>query len=600
MKRLAFLCLALFAIVGIFIVTAPSLVSIEVVRRSITYEIAGWGGRALSFEGTPSVAFRPYLTVTFPNVRIVSARSGETLVAMDQLSAQIPLVPLVFGGRIEPSAFRFEHPRFRFAVDAAGQVDWTLPYGLDATTRVEKLEIDDGEIEYRDASGRVVSVQDINASLRWPDPAGPASLQARATWHGEAGEVSATIGSLRDFFEGRATALQLALTSTPLRAAYNGQIQQIEGLTVGGDLTVNAPSIHALSRMAGWELADRDAYGAVSLHSSLSLVRGMATLADAKLAIDGNDGEGALALDLAAATPSLQATLGFDDFEVSPFVELVSDTVGAARKAPEEPLDLSPIGLVDLDIRVSTERLLHRGQTIGRFAGSAALRDRRLDIAIGDLRLFDSRISANISAETQEGVPAATLRGRFEALKLDALPEDLAILPMTGTASGTLNLAAAGKTWNEIMEALSGTGSLQIENGAISGLNLAVLSRGWTDPAVARAAMKTGSTPFEKAVGDFTVENGVLTVQQANATGKGFEIDLSGSAPLQGPASLGGEIRFDAPTSAEAVAPIPYRIETEGGATSFEPELRPSQRSESGTGRRPIRRLADRVLHFFR
>jgi len=165
MKRLALLSALMAALVGLFVVTAPGLVSIEVVRRSIAHEIAGWGGRALAFEGAPTVAFRPYLTVTFPRATIVSARTGDVLVSMDQLSAQIPLLPLIFGGNIEPTAFDFRRPDFHFSVDAGGQLNWTLPNGLDATTRVERIRIRDGAIHFRDASGRAIDLAAVDAAL---------------------------------------------------------------------------------------------------------------------------------------------------------------------------------------------------------------------------------------------------------------------------------------------------------------------------------------------------------------------------------------------------------------------------------------------------
>ncbi len=116
--------LALVVVLGVaFVLFAPRLVSIEVVRRSMSREIAGWSGRSMTFEGTPEVAFTPFLTVTFPKARIESARDGTLLVDMDALRAQVPLLPLIFRGRIEPSAFTFRKPHFRVNRAADGTMN---------------------------------------------------------------------------------------------------------------------------------------------------------------------------------------------------------------------------------------------------------------------------------------------------------------------------------------------------------------------------------------------------------------------------------------------------------------------------------------------
>lgn len=331
MKRLAFLSIILAVLVGVFIVTAPSLVSIEVVRRSITYEIAGWGGRALTFEGTPTVAFRPYLTVGFPKARIVSIQTGETLVTTEMLSAQIPLIPLIFQGRIEPSAFDLRTPVFHFMTDAEGRPNWTLPYGLDATTRVQRLSLTDGTIHYANVAGRTVEIDHVDALLKWPDPSGPASLSGKATWQGTPGTFSLTIGSLLDFFEQRPTALQLAVDAEPVQAAFNGQVQQLDQPTATGDVSIQTPALHELARLLGWHLPDHAAFGAAALQGAVSLARGIATLPDAKLSIDGSDGEGGLSFDFTNARPSAQATLAFDDLDITPYVGLAMDALRAAR-----------------------------------------------------------------------------------------------------------------------------------------------------------------------------------------------------------------------------------------------------------------------------
>ncbi|MCX5513232.1 hypothetical protein C3941_00865 [Kaistia algarum] len=599
MKRLASLSIALVVLVGAFIITAPSLVSIEVVRRSLAYEIAGWGGSALTFEGTPTVAFRPYLTVTFPKARIASSRNGETLVSMDQLSAQVPLLPLLFQGRIEPSAFDFRKPEFHFESDAAGRPNWTLPYGLDSTSRVSRLTVTGGSIHYRAADGRVVDIGDVDAVLRWPSVAGAASFEGSASWRGQSGDFSASIGSLRDFFGGQPTALQFALASTPLRTTFNGQVQSVDGLTANGEISAETPSIRQLGDIFGWKLSEHTAYGAASLRTSLSFARGVATMADAALSIDGSDGEGALALDLTGPRPSLQATLAFDDFEAAPLVELASSFVRDVRATPDAPIDPAPMRWVDFDMRLSTERLLYSGSNIGRVAGSAALRDGRLDIALADMRLFDGRLSGNVTADASGPRPSAALRLRLDSLPLKSLPNDwLPLLSARGTAEGTLNLEAAGNHWSEFSASLSGDGDLVITDGGLDGVDLTALRNGWGSADTTARAAISGSTRFSTASCAVTIRGDVARVDQAEATGSDFKVSLAGAAALADSGyDLRGEIRFGTATGS-AAEPVPFTVHGDGkGAPIFAPDPAPMRRSEQGSAGdvAPVR-LTDRIV----
>ena len=180
MKRLAVFLAGLLVLVGAFFILAPRLVSIEGVRRSLAHEIAGWSGRALAFDGTPTISFTPYLTVTFPHAVIGSKTGLEPLVVMESLSAEIPILPLLFQGQLEPSAFDFRKPVFHFAVDARGTPNWTLPEGLDATSRVGRLTIIDGTIGYDDQLGRKVDISGIDPSYAGRGrPRLPASRAAR-------------------------------------------------------------------------------------------------------------------------------------------------------------------------------------------------------------------------------------------------------------------------------------------------------------------------------------------------------------------------------------------------------------------------------------
>ncbi|MBN9000112.1 MAG: hypothetical protein J0H54_12220 [Rhizobiales bacterium] len=558
------------ALVGLFVVTAPGLVSIEVVRRSIAHEIAGWGGRALAFEGAPTVAFRPYLTVTFPRATIVSARTGDVLVSMDQLSAQIPLLPLIFGGNIEPTAFDFRRPDFHFSVDAGGQLNWTLPNGLDATTRVERIRIRDGAIHFRDASGRAIDLAAVDARLNWPGSSGAASLRGSAGWRGQTGNFSIEIGSLRDFFDGQSSTLDLSLASGALKAAFTGQFQQLDGLVANGDLWAEVPSIRELAGVFGWQLADRDAFGKAALRGSMAFSRGVARLADAAVSIDGNDGEGVVALDMSAPRPAVQATLAFDDLELAPFVDLAAAEAGKAREHPTEAIDVSAFSAVDLDTRISADRVAYRALPIGRLAATAALRAGRLDLALGDMRLFDGRFSASLTADTAGLIPSARLAVRFDGLPLRSLPPGASPFGGQGTAKGDIRIDVSGIRWIDVAERFAGKGRITVDGGSLGGLDLAALKRSLADPLANDARIHSRATAFDTASIAFRFGTGPVRIDAATITGKDYSIGFTGTAPTADTSGydLAGTIEF--PDGAGGSQSAAFIARGEGGLADMQ------------------------------
>ncbi|HWJ75817.1 MAG TPA: AsmA family protein [Kaistia sp.] len=535
-KRVAPLAVVLAMLGLAFVLLAPKLVSIEVVRRSMSREIAGWSGRSMTFEGTPQVAFTPYLTVTFPKVRISSARDETTLVEMDQLRAQVPILPLFFRGRIEPSSFSFLRPRFHLAVDAAGVPNWDVPSALDASSPLRQLIVTGGSIDYRDGAGRALTVENIDAVLDLPDPQKLASVQGRASWQGKMVSFYASLNSIRALFDGKAADVRFAIESEPLRASFDGSLRRLDGLAANGQLSLSTPSLTGLAELFAIPTGRLPRFGDASISSTADFVRGTLTLGDAALTVDGNQGVGALSLALGAARPSIQATLAFDLLDITNYARAVRSVLGASRIAPDEPLGWPRLDGFNADLRLSADQLRLGGETAGRMAASLAVRDGRLDVAIGDLQLYGGRLTASLSAETLATAPSASLQARIDQLPLKAALSDLAgISAIDGTAGGTLSLQGRGASWNELVASLVGRGSVSIASGTIGGISLDVLSRSTAAPQSLEPRLFNGKTSFSNAKGDITVAGGVVSAPNIAITGTDYTIDMAAEARIGAP-----------------------------------------------------------------
>jgi AsmA protein len=602
MKKILLAILTILVICVGFVLIAPKLVTIEAVRRSITREVAGWSGRALTYDGTPTVAFTPYPTVTFEKVQIGSGTGSQPLVVMESLQAELSLVSLLVG-HVRPSLLELENPVFHFAVDAKGTPNWTLPRSLRGGSELGRLIVHAGTVHYAASGKPEIVLSGVNADINWPDPAATASLKGSATWQDETIDFNGSIGTPLDFVAGNPTALRFAIASTPLRASFNGTVRNLVQPEAEGKLSVTTPSIRRLASFFDVPMGEGSTLGSASIESQASLALNTLTFSDAKISVDGNEGEGVLSLGFNKGRPAIQGTLAFESLDLSAYAEALASAVAAARAAPDQPFPVSALNEGDVDLRVSASQVLLGSARLGRTAASATIRDERLTLSVGEAQLYGGRLSASLSASLQDETASTSLQGRVDGLPVRAALSDLfGIGHIDGTGSGTVNLSAHGTSWNGLMASLSGSGRATIADGSFDGVNIGALSQKITADGTISGNLLGGSTKFTQADGDFTIDADQVTASSIVVKGGGYTIELSGEAPLQSPTlSARGDLVIERSTGATSTAiNVPFIV----GGSWDHPTLVPdfsglSRRSGSripGPAEGPVRTFARSFL----
>ena len=601
MKKILFALAAILIFCGAFVLLAPKLVTIEAVRRSLTREVAGWSGRALTYEGTPTVSFSPYPTVTFAKVRISSDKDRQPLAEMDSLSAELSFLPLLIG-RVRPSTLDLDHPVFRFMVDEKGVPNWSLPRSLRGDSELGRLVIRSGTFHFVSGDQKDIVLSGVDGTLDWPDPSAVASLKGSATWHGESFDFNGSIGTPLDLVNGKPTALRFAIASTPLRASFTGTVSNLSQPEGEGELSVTTPSIRRLAGIFAMPMGEGSTLGSASIESHANLAARTLTFSNAKISVDGNESEGALSMDFSRGRPAVQGTLAFESLDLSAYAEALASMVTAARATPDLPFPLGALDSNDLDLRVSAAQVLLGSARLGRTAASATIRDERFNLSIGEAQLYGGRLSASLSASLQDDAASASLQGRIDGLPVRAALSDLfGISQIDGTGSGTVSLSAHGTNWNGLMASLSGSGKATIADGSFDGVNIAALSQKITADGTMSGNLLGGSTKFTQADGTFTISADQVAAPSILVKGLGYEITLSGEAPLQGTSlSARGDLTIDRSTGTTST---PIRVPFVIGGNWEHPTLVPDF---SGLSRRgeadpqpavgPIRQFARSIL----
>lgn len=579
-RRLLIAALLVAGVAGAIVIATPLIITPAVVKERIADQITRWTGRAVAFKGEPKISVFPYLTVRIDDVTLANpdGMTGKPFIAMEALVARIELLPLLIG-RTEVAEFRMMAPEVNLTVQKDGKANWVLSEGA-VGTQAEKSDRDDaaipsgepdysdialgrfvmknGTIRYHDErSGRRDSLAAVNADFGWPSTSAAASGSGSFDWRGGTVEFRSTVEAPMALLAGGASALRLALTSTALRASFDGTAITTDGLQADGEATVTTPSVRSVVAWLGTPMGEGSILGAGSISGHVSWIAPTLSFSDATIELDGNTAEGALSASFAETRPEIQGTLALEQLDLSAYFEALR----AAFVAAEGPIAL-PLRLADLDLRLSSSEVVIGEMQIGRAAAAASVKDGRLTLDIGEAQIYDGHAEADIGLEMKGGVLSATAHARF-----DSIPAGTALIAaagsgaLQGTGSGTVNVAADGRSWAEIMRTLSGTAKVEIANATLAGLDIGRLAALRKDPQA--MSEPSGSTAFTTIALTLGFAGGRLTTANLRAAGDGFGIDLDGSVGVfDGAVAAKGTLTTVRPVGVDPAAPsdVPFAI----------------------------------------
>jgi AsmA protein len=344
--------------------------------------------------------------------------------------------------------------------------------------------------------------------------------------------------------------------------------------------------VPSLARFAAWTGApfgDGRLVGAGSIAGRMSLAAGMLNLGEATVDFDGNAGEGALTATMIDGKPSLQGTLDFARFDLTPYLAAVSDAVDADGAWLGTPIRLPLLDAAHVDLRLSAGQAVAGATEIGPVAASLLVKQGKLLVDVGEAHLGGGLVEASVSAE----MVGSGLAGKI-SIKIENLPAQTAvglfgIAGVTGIASATVDLAGTGVTWGDLFEDLAGAASVNLVEGTVDGFDLKLLPQMVADPS---AVPEGGSTSFAVASGTFAVGDGVVATQDLTADGPAFELALTGRAWVAAPAI---EARGVLTVLGEPPQEVPFLVNGTWRAPRVLPDLGgPLPRDDGGRADSPL------------
>ena len=522
----AVLVLAVLAVIAVLMIPA------ERVADAAARQFTQLTGRQLQIDGSVRPSFWPDLGVRTGPVTIANADWSDAgpMLQADSLQIGVNLAGLL-GGDVHVTGLQATNPHLILERAADGRENWVFggssggsvtpdTPGVDAPFSFDRLEVKGGTLTVIDhAADQRWTIEGLDLDASSPSWTGPVRLTAAGRMNGQDVTIDATAGIFSDLVNGRVVPMTLAATTGAARVDFDGRagLQPLQG---EGQLTADLADLAAIAALAGATPPALPAgLGAqsVTLNGAVTLAPdGRVFLRDAKLALDGNAFLGAVDYASDGARPKLTAQLAGGVLALpAPQTGDGADTADNPAGWSTDPIDVSALGQMDADIGLSLEGLTSAWADLGATRMRLTVDRARAVVDLTELQAYGGTVNGAFVVNGRGGLSVrADLT--FAGLAMEPLLTDVAAYDrLTGTGDLRLNLLGVGSSEAEIMQSLSGDGTLALGQGEIRGLDVLGMLRS-LDAGYVGEGQKTA---FDSVTASFAVDAGVLRNSDLMLTG---------------------------------------------------------------------------------
>ena len=416
--------------------------------------------------------------------------------------------------------------------DGATGTEWTLTdfamdaqsFGFDATFPLEiafafagpdiDVDIEAGMNATLDIGGNTYRLDDLDVSI---DGSG-------AAWPGGAGEADVSFASfIANLDQGTLDLQDLNLSMLGLEIA--GTLQGADlftdlSLTGGIQIAEFDPNDLLDAFDVEIETADDAVFRRASARADFVYDASQMGMRNTEISLDDSTLTGSLGL----AGDALRFDLAVDRINIDRYLPPAADD---EEVAPDE----GSIDEVDLPIEPLRSFTANGSLSLGetKFM-NLTMTDARFELTAGDGRmrltpaasLYGGSLAGTVEIAIAGDSAELSLDQRLRGVDLNGLATDyLNTGDLSGTGNVTLDLASTGSNMGAIRQALTGSVSLELTDGAWEGIDA------WYELRRARAVTQGNSAPeregpprttFSNVSASGVVENGVLTTDDLNAT----------------------------------------------------------------------------------
>lgn len=512
------------------------------------------GLNAASGPGRPFV-WRAPESATFsalprPRLRIAEARldsaSGVNLVTAPEAVVDLSLIGLA-SGRLAPARVTLSAPTITFDLDQPPFVE--RPHAADAIAAMSALaplgalSLADGVVRVLSARRGLDAVfEDVRGGLDGLSPDAGLRVNLAALWRDAPVTLSGSLDDPRGAAKGRPSPLNLSVASPLGDLAFRGAVAA--GAKPGATGTLSASSrapgeiLRLLGATAAGSLARSLAKADLSVSGAVKASPDDVAFDEATATIDGQTLQGAFRLSRIGDRLAVSGSLDARSLSLTPFLGPVGRLVEPDGGWSRRPFAFAPPRNVDLDLRLSADKLQIYGVGLDDVAASALLKDGALTLNLVEATGYGGKAQGVLQLASDGPVLRLSTRGALEGADFGAMSAGLGWPgwpQVTGKGSGDFALDAYGRSPADMIGALDGKASLALADGALSGVNLEeALRRSQRRPLEIGRDMRSGGTAFEEARLRLLIGSGVAHVVEGALVALALRADAQGFVDLAG------------------------------------------------------------------
>lgn len=472
------------------------------IARIAADQVRAQTGRELKISGDVKITLWPIAGISTGPVSLSNASWSKAgpMFAADSLAIGVNTTGL-FGGDVRITKIEAANPTIRLEQRTDGRANWLFSGapGTEAETAtgsrmaagetsrtliLERLDLANARLVYEAEGQDTFDLAGVDLSLDWPDPEGPALFDATARPAGQPVRIRTEIDNFATWIKGPPQAATADISGPGGEVRFSG----VAGLLgeLAGTATITTPDTGAFLNALGlgpFELP-RGLGRSADVTTRITLTRdGALALRDTRLDLDGNLITGAADITLGdVAQINAQLTAATLDLSTisgdSQGRDQAADEPGNGRSGwSTTPIDASGLGTFNGDISFAADEIRLGDLQVGATRLFITVDRARAVVDIREMQAYEGQVTGEFVANNRAGL---SVGGQFagRGVELNGVLDALAgVSRLSGKSDLEFGFLGTGRSVDEIMNSLSGQGSLQVGRGVITGLDLDRLMR---------------------------------------------------------------------------------------------------------------------------
>ncbi|WP_374829475.1 AsmA family protein [Paenochrobactrum pullorum] len=554
----------------------PYIVSTDAIRIRVAQELSSWTGYTVELRQAPQLKFFPTLRASLNDVILSDYSDTATKKVMSVERIDVELSPFdALLGHISFYETQLVRPVFDMGepvidpqqvLEGLGKSDGRLGVAIraakeliseqksDVATRQQtsqpfgRIVVRDGTLTFRKFGSDVDEVvNNINATLNWPQTTQAASLKGNLRWKDEVAEFDLSAPQPLQLFAGATSAINASITAKPLELSFNGKANISNDYMFEGALNVKSPD---LSRTIYWLGAPPPPgsarVGALTVATTLSANHQHINLNDLVLDNENNPAKGAIEFIRLSPRPSISGTLAFQHLNfrglISAFIPLPEKPSTNVFYDFERGIDdkrdvinTDFMQLAEVDLRLSAQTASAGPLSMNNVAAAVQVRNGRALFDIGDAKAFKGNVSASV--QIQRDLQGTNAELRFNGSDIDSTDFTKVFGLSSGFISARGNIALIMKApltkWSKLPTNADGEISINFSNGKLQGFDIdSFIKNASSERFFALERKENMALNFKRLDVQAGLADGVATLNTAKLETESGTLSLAGIVPF--------------------------------------------------------------------